>query len=125
MEVEEFVRSELAVSYPGPCCRMVDRWIERRRGFSSLARFGRDFSSDADVTAWLGEPGGIAVAVNRVLRACGIRRTTEPVAGDIGLVFAQNGRFCLAIRGADMWFSRDENGLIGAPLDHVWKSWRL
>lgn len=125
MEVEDFVRSELSVSYPGPCCRMVARWIEHRRGFPPLTVFGRDFETEADVSAWLTEPGGIVRAVSRVMRACGIRRTKSPVYGDIGIAVELTGRPVMAICGRSMWFSRDENGLIGISHKRAWRAWRL
>lgn len=124
MEVEEFVRAELAIDYPGPCCRMVARWIERRRGFAPLAVFGRDFETNADVTTWLAEPGGIIRAVGRVFAKCGIRRTRTPVPGDIGIA-VDRGRPVMAIRGQAVWFSRDDRGLIGVPLDRVYRAWRV
>jgi len=125
MTIEEFVQREASLPpYPGACCRMVDRWLVERCGFSALARFGRDFDTDDDVARWLAEPGGIAVAVNRVMRAAGFKKTKEPLAGDVGLVF-RGPLLCMSIHAGKQWVSRDESGLVGLPLAHVWKAWSL
>lgn len=68
--------------------------------------------------------GGLALLVNRSLRAVGIIKTNEPQSGDVGLILHQ-GKFCMAIHAGDFWFSHDQNGLIGAPLDTIWKAWRI
>nr|WP_244444527.1 hypothetical protein [Nitratireductor basaltis] len=64
------------------------------------------------------------MAVNRVMRASGFRKTKEPASGDVGLII-HDGKLCMAIHTGSIWFSRDENGLIGAPLNSVWKAWRI
>ena len=95
-----------------------------------MAAYGRLHGDEAQAKAWLGEPGGIAVAFNRVMRASGLRRTKEPQPGDIGLVLlslSKDGpaKLCIAIHAGRCWFSHDERGLIAAPLDAVWKAWRV
>lgn len=123
MDVIEFLRLEASLpAYPGSCCKMVDKWIRRHWGFSALARFGRDFETEEEVARWLAEPGSIAVAVNRVMRAGGFAKTKTPISGDVGLIVKER-RLCMAIHAGCQWVSRDENGMIGAPLGHVWKAW--
>lgn len=125
-EVEEFVLAEMRVSYPGPCCRMAARWIERRIGFPPLVMFGRDFQTDADVAAWLAERGGFAIAVSSVMRACGIPRTRNPEPGDVGIALDFTGRPVMAIRGQSLWFSRENTGaLIGVPVARFRRAWAL
>lgn len=130
MTVDEFVRREASLPpYPGACCRMVDKWIFERTGFSALSKFGRDFDNDQDVKSWLAEPGGIAVAVNRVMKAAGIPKTKDPAKGDVGLVFQRQDdgqpRLCMGLHTGRSWMSRDETSLIGIRLDLVWKAWRI
>lgn len=130
MNLDEFVRREASLPpYAGACCRMIDKWIVERTGFSVLRRFGRDFESDADVKVWLAEPGGIAVAVNRVMRAAGIAKTKTPIVGDVGLVFHMSvggeRRLCMGLHTGRSWMTRDETSLIGVGLDQVWKAWRI
>lgn len=125
MTLDEFLRREASLPpYPGACCRMVDKWIREATGFSALSRFGRDFRTDDDVRKWLAEPGGIAVAVNRVMRACGYQKTKEPQAGDVGLVVHRE-RLAMAIRGPDAWFGRDDAGMFSALHGAAWKAWRI
>jgi hypothetical protein len=123
--VEEFLAAEAALpAYPGACCRMVDRWFQQVKGYSALSRYGRDFLTDNDVRQWLSEPGGMAVAVNRVARAAGVPKTKTPQAGDVGLII-HDGRLCAAIHSGAMWVGRDEKGLFSAPQEAVWKAWSL
>lgn len=127
IDVTEFVRSEAALPFAWgerDCSTTADRWVRQVTGFSPLARFGRVYKTEIEAREWLREPGGIAVAVNRVMRSCGFQKTAEPKAGDVGLVI-WGGRLFVGIHSGVAWFSRDENGLIGAPLDAVWKAWRI
>jgi hypothetical protein len=124
-ELSEFLRHEVSLPpYDGACCRIADKWITQRTGASALRRYGRDFTDGADVEAWLKEPGGITVAVNRVMRACGYQKTKDPQPGDVGLVLHKQ-RLCMAICAPSGWFSRDESGLILVPHSAVWKAWRI
>lgn len=125
MTIEEFIAAEAALpAYPGACCRMADKWFAARTGFSALASYGRDFETEDDVQEWLAEPGSIAVAVNRVMRSSGCSKTGTPRKGDVGLV-VHDSKLCMAIHAGDCWVSRDDGGLIGAPLSAVWKAWRV
>jgi hypothetical protein len=103
---------------------MVDNWFLERCGFSALSRYGRDFDTEEDVQQWLAEPGGIAVAVNRVMRKAGFAKTKTPQAGDVGLVF-HGARLCMALHVGTQWLSRSDAGLIGLPLGNVWKAWKV
>lgn len=103
---------------------MVDKWIKEATGFSALARFGRDFQTDEDVERWLAEPGGIAVAVNRVMRAGGFPKTGMPIDGDVGLVFHQ-GVHCMAICAQGHWVGRTESGMFATSMLAMWKAWEV
>lgn len=122
-QLEAFLRREAErAPYPGACCRLVDRWITARTGQSALLRFGRDFETDEDVRRWLSEPGGIAVAVNRVMRACGYPKTKEPKVGDVGLVF-HGGLMAMAILTGGGWAGCGDSGLFCVP--QHWKAWSI
>ena len=105
------------------CGLTADRWMTSVLGYSPLRRYG--FILDGDNDDW----GGlrIAVSVNRVMKACGLLKTTEPQIGDVGLIVHGDveRKLCIAIRAPTMWFSRDYGGLIGAPLSACWKAWRV
>lgn len=123
-QLDDFIRRETALpAYPGACCRMVDKWITAATGQSALSRFGRDFETDEDVQRWLQEPGGLAVAVNRVMRTCGYLKTTQPRPGDIGLVIKQGKMLCMAILTDKGWLARDEHGFSLIPT--FWKAWAI
>lgn len=127
----DFLRREADLPpYPGACCKMADRWVALVKGFSPLDRYGRGFESNTEVQAWLAEPGGIAVAVNRVMRACGFTKTKEPRIGDFGLVIHGERAsdlvpVSMAILGRNGWHSRNSAGLLLLPGDTHWKAWAI
>jgi hypothetical protein len=124
----DFIKGECARPFAygfSDCGSTADRWVRRALGFSPMAVYGMAYSGPTEAEAWLRQPGGLAVAFNRVMRASGLRRTKEPRPGDIGLVFAGQGRLAVAIHAGRCWFSHDEHGLIAAPLDAVWKAWSV
>lgn len=127
MDIAAFIRAEAARPFcwgTTDCARTADRWVLAATGRSPMAVFGRVHGGQRDAEDWLAEPGGIAVATNRIMRSAGFARTRSPVAGDVGLV-VHKGKLCMAIHAGRCWFSRDETGLIGAPLSACWKAWRV
>lgn len=121
----DFLRWEASLPpYPGACCRMAEKWVMLVKGFSPLDRYGRNFTSDIDVQAWLAEPGGIAVAVNRVMRCSDFAKTKTPQPGDVGLA-VHDQRLCMSVLAPHGWMSRDESGMICVPPDKFWKAWRV
>lgn len=121
----DFLRREASLPpYPGACCRMADKWVMLVKGFSPLARYGRNFVTDDDVQSWLAEPGGIAVAVNRVMRCSDFAKTKTPQSGDVGLA-VHNQRLCMSVLAPQGWISRDETGMICVAPGEFWKAWRV
>lgn len=106
------------------CVSTTDRWIRLCTGLSPLAWVERDYLSADEAERILADRGGLAVLVNRAMRGVGIVKTDDPQAGDVGLV-VHDGKLCMAIHTGDYWFSHDERGLVGKPLDAVWKAWRI
>jgi hypothetical protein len=127
-KLESFIAAEARKPFrfgETDCGSTADRWVRLALGFSPMAAYGMAYSGPQEAQEWLSAPGGLAVAFNRVMRASGLRRTKEPQPGDIGLVFAGKGRLAVAIHAGRCWFSHDERGVIAAPLDAVWKAWRV
>jgi hypothetical protein len=125
--VDEYIGAEIAKPFrwgETDCASTADRWVRLRAGFSPMAIFGRQHRNEEEARAWLAEPGGIAVAFNRVMRSAGFRKTETPRAGDLGLAFFDR-RVCIAIHAGAIWFSRHEDGFVGAPLGNVWKAWSI
>jgi hypothetical protein len=123
-----FIRAEAAKPFQWgytDCATTADRWVQLVLGFSPMFVYGRTHKGPKEAAEWLSEPGGLAVAFNRVMRASGLHRTKDPQPGDIGLVFAGKGRIAVAIHAGSCWFSHDEHGLISAPIDSVWKAWSI
>ncbi|MRX33227.1 hypothetical protein H5P29_13650 [Aminobacter sp. MDW-2] len=125
--VREFIASEIAKPFEWgktDCASTADRWVTGVLGASPLRIFGRVHHDEDEAREWLSQPGGIAVAVNRVMRNAGMSKTAAPVIGDIGLIIHRE-KLCVAIHAGELWFSRDADGLIGAPLCSVWKAWKV
>lgn len=106
------------------CASTADRWINVQTGKSPLAQAGLIYSDEFDATAILIERGSFPVIVNRAMRLVSFEKTDAPQTGDVGMIM-HNRKLCLAIHAETFWFSRDETGLIGAPLDAIWKAWRI
>lgn len=127
MHIADFVAAEAPKPFrwgETDCASTVDRWINLQTGKSPLAQAGLIYRDEFDATAILIERGGFPIIVNRAMRLVGFEKTDAPKVGDVGLIL-QSGRMCLAICTETLWFSRDESGLIGAPLDAIWKAWRI
>lgn len=126
-EVSAFIASESDKPFvwgQTDCATTADRWVSGIRGLSPLRIFGRVHHDEAEARKWLKQPGGIAVAVNRVCRSAKLRKATWPEAGDVGLIIHRE-KLCVAIHAGGFWFSRDADGLIGAPLAAVFKAWKV
>lgn len=132
MTVDEFVRVEAAKPFrwgDTDCASTADRWVKSVTGISPMSAFGRQHATEGEAREWLAEPGSIAVAVNRVMRKSGLKKTSTPRPGDVGLIVVGDAagvrRLCMAIHAGNVWFSRDEDGFIGAPSSALWKAWRI
>lgn len=112
---------------PAPCALLADRWIAERLGFSPLTRYGRPLVTADQVSAWLEEWGGLAVAARRVLHEAGIEviGRGDIGEGDIAVLADERTRY-LAIRSGERWISRNEGGFF-SPSDgsRVVVAWRV
>lgn len=127
MHITDFVAAEALKPFrwgETDCASTADRWINLQTGKSPLVQAGLIYRDEYDATALLIERGGFPVIVNRAMKLVGFEKTDAPQIGDAGLIM-HNRKLCLAIHAETFWFSRDESGLIGAPLDALWKSWRI
>ena len=127
MDIADFVAAEAQKPFrwsETDCASTADRWIKLQAGKSPLAHAGLVYRDEYDATALLIERGSFPVVVNRAMKLVGFEKTNAPQTGDVGLIL-HNRKMCLAIHAKTFWFSRDESGLIGAPLDAIWKAWRI
>ena len=127
MTVDEYVRGEAAKPFrwgETDCCSTADRWIRHRRGLSPIALFDEWDGTREAALACIAHPYALPARVNRAMRKAGFKRTSEPRPGDIGLVLFA-GRMCVAIHAGTIWFSRHEDGFVGAPIENFWKAWRV
>nr|WP_278520707.1 hypothetical protein [Brucella anthropi] len=125
--LEKFLSGEMNIPFSwgvSDCASTADRWIKLQTGLSPLAQAGLIYRDEYEATAILIKRGGFPIIVNRAMKLVGFEKTEAPQTGDVGLII-RSGRMCLAIRTETLWFSRDESGLIGAPLSAVWKAWRI
>lgn len=126
MNVSDFIAAEAAKPFrwgETDCVSTAARWVLIHAGVDLTPAIGV-YSSAEEAERAMSEVGGLHVAVNRVMRKGGFQKTEEPKAGDVGLV-VHNGKLCVAVHGGEFWFSHDETGLIGAPLNSVWKAWEI
>jgi len=124
MNIQEFIAAEAEKPFrwgETDCVSTAARWLKIKTGkdFSPLIAA---YETAEEAQRALSDFGGLAVAVNRVMRAAGFSKTEDPLPGDVGLVI-HGGKLCVAVNSGQYWFSHDENGLIGAPLNAVWKAW--
>ena len=126
-QLRKFLASEMAKPFAWgetDCACTTDRWVRSVAGFSPMLIAGRVHGSQQAARDWLAEPGGIAVAVNRVMRAAGLSKTSAPATGDVGLA-VHAGRLCMSIFDGRLWLSRDETGFLAAPAEACWKAWKV
>jgi hypothetical protein len=126
MNVKDFIAAEVEKPFrwgETDCVSTAARWVQIHAGIDLLPAVGT-YSTAEEAERALSELGGLAVAVNRVMRKAGFQKAEAPQPGDIGLV-VHAGKLCLAVHGGGFWFSHDEAGLIGAPLSAVWKAWSI
>lgn len=124
MTVEEFIRAEAAKPFGWAvtdCTAMCDRWVRMRRGVSPVESGRIIYSDRAGAMKLLPR---IAAMMSRGMRKAGLRKTTEPRKGDVGLVLF-DGRMGPAIHAGTHWITRHETGFAAVPLENVWKAWRI
>lgn len=124
INVEEFLRAEAARPFAwatADCTAMCDRWVRLRRGVSPVEAgciIYRDRESALRLLPRL------AATMNRGMHRAGLEKTAKPKEGDVGLVLF-DGRIGPAIHAGSHWITRHESGFIAAPLQNVWKAWRI
>lgn len=126
MNIADFVAAEAAKPFAWgetDCYSTADRWIRLKRSISPISFDEWDGSRDTAMECIL-HSYALPARFNRAMRKAGIERTSAPQPGDVGLVLFDH-RVCVAIHTGKIWFSRHEDGLVGAPLKNVWKAWKI
>jgi|SRR5690606_10530830 len=126
MDIQDFIAAEAEKPFrwgETDCVSTAARWLKIKTGKDFIPIIAA-YETAEDAERALSDFGGLAVAVNRVMRAAGFSKTEDPQPGDVGLVI-HGGKLCVAVNSGRYWFSHDENGLIGAPLNAVWKAWSI
>lgn len=127
MNIADFVATEAEKPFrwgETDCISTANRWVKSATGLSPLDWVGQLYSSENEAMKILETRGGLALLVNRSMRAIGTHKTNDPQSGDVGLIM-HRGKLCMAIHTGEFWFSRDQNGLIGSPINSVWKAWSI
>lgn len=126
--VREYIATEMRRPYQKgvtDCGGTIDRWVRLLSGVSPVSAFGRQLRNAEDAAEWLAVPQMFAVLINRAARAGGFRKTTTPIAGDVGLIFSDRGVMAPAIHAGDCWFTRHDTGALAVPLDRYWVAWSV
>jgi len=127
MHIADYVASEAQKPFrwgETDCISTADRWVNICTGISPLARSGFGYSNSKQAASILTCRGLLPILVNRAMRLSGFEKTDAPLTGDVGLIIHKQ-KMCMAIHTGQFWFSHDETGLIGAPLEAIWKAWRI
>lgn len=127
MHISGFVTAEAQKPFrwgETDCISTADRWVKTCTGISPLACSDLRYANEAQAALILKCRGLLPILVNRAMRLSGFDKTSSPVCGDVGLIIHKQ-KMCMAIHAGQFWFSHDETGLIGAPLDAIWKAWRI
>lgn len=127
MNIADFIAAEALKPFrwgDTDCISTANRWVLHVTGLSPLGWVGHDYSTEFEAMQILEGRGGLALLVNRSMRAVGIHKTNEPQSGDVGLIM-HHRKLCMAIHAGEFWFSHNQNGLIGAPINSVWKAWSI
>lgn len=123
----EYMRRALAAPFAygkTDCCTTANRWIESECGVSPLLASGYDFENKPQAETAMAANGGLAKATVSAMRKAGLKRTKSPQAGDVGVV-EMLGRVCVAISDGNVWFARDECGVIADARARVIAAWRI
>lgn len=128
--VAEFIAAEAAKPFAWgetDCCKTLDRWVACRKGYSPLVLAGCDYADEAGARAIMERHQNMFFALTRVAEIDRAEETNAPVMGDVAAIVLDGGKVCAAIHAGKVWFSRDEDGLIGAPVEttRVLKAWRV
>lgn len=125
-QVGDFIAAEMSKPFePGltDCGSTVDRWVTERLGWSPFERFGRQVGDERGMDSWLSQKGGLLSAAFDVTRGiASVEREGVPQPGDVGLIIVEK-KVCLAIRGDELWWSRDHDGFITCDDSHAYRTW--
>lgn len=126
MDLDAFISAELDISpYPGQCTVMADKWFRAVRGFSVIENYGERIETEIDVESVLEAHSNMVVGINRAMRAAGCKKTDSPKRGDVGLIVLPPDIVHMAICTGDAWVSRDNDGMVMAPMENLWKAWSV
>lgn len=103
-------------------------WVRMRRGVDPAARHRGRCKTVLGVKRLLKREGGLLAVASAGAACAGLRPTTDPKAGDVGIVQALTEwgvHPCGAIRTASRWALLSANrGLISGPF-HVLAAWEV
>ena len=108
------------------CALFLADWVRVVRGRDPAQEYRGTYSCEASAASAAGR-GGLVGIVARCARRCGLRRVSEPVVGDIGIITDPSGRTYGAIRTASGWAARTATGIVvaSARVVTVRAAWRV
>ncbi|MGL5936974.1 MAG: DUF6950 family protein [Cetobacterium sp.] len=115
MTPEKFLidRSCLPHRYGENDCAMVAAvWVKALTGKNPMQTVQTPYNE------LLNKPGGLPIAVARVMRAAGFKRTKNPVVGDIGVLFG-GAIATTAIKGSNAWIWLDSSGRVSGIAHNI------
>lgn len=101
-----------------PCAPWICDWIVLRTGIDPIADI-REPWSEAVVLRRIAGEGGLVAMTHSRLAAAGLRETSEPTEGDVGIVRGGDGE-TLAIKTAKGWAGKARRrGVIVGQFDMI------
>lgn len=95
------------------CCVFVAEWVGREHGVDALGDLRGAYGSQEEAEAIIAARGGLEALLDSVTAGLGLRRTSDPQPGDLGLVMSQDV-VAAAIHGLrGRWVALTPTGLAG------------
>lgn len=134
MNLADYLSGELARRWrwgEADCLMMLAGWVRQRVGADPAICIRGTYGTEAEALELIRKHRGLVGCIEHCLRPIGIARTDAPMAGDIGVVFAQISRrgvikkrlvgaICLK---PGMWIVKTADGLAAKDFK-VWRAWR-
>ena len=106
------------------CALMVAAWVERVQGIDGASPWRGRYATRIGWLRILKREGGIEAVIARGAALVGLKETTEPKRGDIGVARLPSGELMAVICIGERWASAGARGLAAFVAEPV-RVWRV
>ena len=103
------------------CCLFIADWVRETRGFDPAAAYRDRYATERHALRLVAAAGGLQALLAPCLAP--LPRTSDPVAGDVGVVLAGSSELA-AIRVGTGWACKGRRGLVVTSADLL-TAWSL